>query len=271
MLKTTTYNDITRFDLARTIAGRGRYWTTAYLVDGLLVDTGCAATGSELVTALKDEAIAYIVNTHSHEDHIGANGILQEERNGLEIFAHPLALRILANPRQEQPLQIYRRLIWGWPKPSSAVAVREGEVLNTNKHRFQVIYTPGHSPDHICLYESVEGWLFTGDLFNGSKDRAIRVDTDIWGIVDSLKKILELQLTRLFPGCSRVREKPEQEIRQKISYLEETGEKVIRLYQKGMSPNEIVNVLFPDRMWIEVITMGHFSRLGLVNAFLQTR
>ena len=270
MLKISNYEEVIRYDLARTIAGRGRYWTTAYLVDGLLVDTGCAATAHELVAALKDETIAYIVNTHSHEDHIGANGILQGERNGLEILAHPKALPILANPRREQPLQIYRRLIWGWPESSRAVSVVNGEIIKTDNHQFHVIYTPGHSPDHLCLYEPDERWLFTGDLFNGSKDRAIRVDSDIWEIIASLKEIRELHLAKLFPGCSRVRENAAEEIRQKINYLEETGEKVIRFHQKGMSPREIVKVLFPGRMWIEVITMGHFSRLGFVNAFLRS-
>jgi len=42
MLKVTCYNQITRIDLARTLAGRGRYWKTAYLADGLLIDSGCA-------------------------------------------------------------------------------------------------------------------------------------------------------------------------------------------------------------------------------------
>ena len=33
MLKITSYGPVIRFDLARTIFGRGRYWTTAYWVD----------------------------------------------------------------------------------------------------------------------------------------------------------------------------------------------------------------------------------------------
>lgn len=31
MLKTTSYGSVIRFDLARTLLGRGRYWTSAYL------------------------------------------------------------------------------------------------------------------------------------------------------------------------------------------------------------------------------------------------
>ena len=70
MLKSSTYETVIRFDLARTFAGRGRYWTTAYLLDGLLIDSGCAFTARELVKALEDATLTRIVNTHTHEDHI---------------------------------------------------------------------------------------------------------------------------------------------------------------------------------------------------------
>ena len=53
MLKTTSYGDVTRFDSARTIAGRGRYWSTTYLVDGLLVDSGCAYSAMEMVNVME--------------------------------------------------------------------------------------------------------------------------------------------------------------------------------------------------------------------------
>ena len=172
MLKTTFYGDVTRFDLGRTLFGRGRYWATAYLVDGMLVDTGCAFSALELVTALADVPLTHIVNTHTHEDHIGGNGPLQRQRDGLEILAHPLALPVLADPRGAQPLHLYRRVTWGWPEPSHGQPVPDGAVIETEHHHFQVVYTPGHRPDHICLYEARRGWLFTGDLFVGGQDRA---------------------------------------------------------------------------------------------------
>lgn len=37
--------------------------------------------------------------------------------------------------------------------------------LYTDRYRFAVLHTPGHSNDHICLLEPDEGWLFSGDLF----------------------------------------------------------------------------------------------------------
>jgi len=268
MLKVSKFNQVTRIDSARTISGRGSYWTTAYLVDGLLVDSGCAHAAQELVAALTSETLTSIVNTHSHEDHIGANGPLQVQRDGLEIHAHPSALPVLHDPRRMQPLQFYRRVMWGWPEPSAASPLQDGQQIETEQHTFQVIYTPGHSPDHICLYEPQQGWLFTGDLFVGGKDRALRIDYDIWQIIASLKQVAGLPLTLLFPGSARVRENPNQALASKIAYLEEMGEKVLELHNRGKRPKQIARLLFGPAMSIEYFTFGHFSRLGLVNSYL---
>jgi glyoxylase-like metal-dependent hydrolase (beta-lactamase superfamily II) len=268
MLKTTHDDVVIRIDAARTLAGKGYYWTTAYLVDGLLVDSGCAHTAGELIAWLWDERVTHLLNTHSHEDHIGANGPLQARRKELKIIAHPLTTSVLANPRKFQPLQFYRRMMWGWPEPSRGSAVQDGEWIETKSHRFQVIYTPGHSLDHICLYEPERGWLFSGDLFVGGRDRALRADYDIWGIIASLKRVAVLPLRKLFPGCARIRSDPGKALADKIAYLEETGGKVLELHRKGLTTGAIARTLFGGPMFIEYFTLGHFSRHGLVSAYL---
>ena len=268
MLKITPYEPITRIDLARTIAGRGRYWTTAYFVDGMLIDSGCAHSASELLSYLRDQRLFQLVNTHSHEDHIGANGLLQREHSGLEIFAHPLALGILEHPRQ-QHLQPYRRLMWGWPEPSQGKQVEDGEVIRTEHFNFQVIYTPGHSPDHICLYEPEKEWLFSGDLFVGGRERALSASADIWGMIASLEKIVELPLSKMFPGSARVRKNPSDEIQEKIEYLEGLGERVLELHHKGLSVDTNVRAECGGPMFIEAFTLGQFSRRNLVRSYLR--
>ncbi|MEW5828830.1 MAG: MBL fold metallo-hydrolase [Chloroflexota bacterium] len=269
MLKTSTHDSVTRFDLARTLAGRGRYWTTAYLVDGLLIDTGCAHTAPEFVKALENTPLGRIVNTHTHEDHIGANGLLQRRRAGLEILAHPLAIPVLADPRRQQPLHPYRKLFWGWPEPSCASPLPEGAWVETDRFRFQAIYTPGHSPDHLCLYEPERGWLFTGDLFVGGRERALRDGYDIWQIIASLKRIAALPAAVMFPGSARIRENPKEELASKIAYLEEFGGNVLELHRQGRDVDAIVRALCGKPMFIEWVTWGNFARRHLVLSYLK--
>ena len=108
MIRITTIGDITRIDLSRTIAGRGRCWTTAYLVDNMMVDTGCAHTAGELAAVLEGTQIHQIINTHSHEDHFGGNNALANHHARFNIYAHPDAVQVMANPRVYQPLHPYR-------------------------------------------------------------------------------------------------------------------------------------------------------------------
>lgn len=268
MIRITRYGPVIRFDLARTIAGRGRYWTTCYSVDGVLVDAGPAYCATELVQSVAELPLKTIFNTHTHEDHIGADGPLQRSRPGLEILAHPLALPVIANPAQEQPLHPYRRFFWGWPDPATAKPVNEGDQVQTEHFCFDLLYTPGHAIDHLCLYESRQGWLFSGDLYVGGRDRALRAGYDIWQIIASLKRLVDLPIRVLFPGSARIRENPAQVITDKIDYLESTGEQVLELNHQGYNIDKIARRLFGPPGWIEYITLGHFSRRNLVRSYL---
>jgi glyoxylase-like metal-dependent hydrolase (beta-lactamase superfamily II) len=265
MLKIEPIGPVIKIKMARALFGRPFYFTTAYWVDGLLIDTGCAYTEAEMMAAIKELPVERVVNTHSHEDHIGANAALQEKR-GAKILAHPLALPVLADPRSNQALQPYRRIFWGYPKPSQGQPV--GETVETEHYRFRVIHTPGHSPDHICLYEPSEGWLFSGDLYIGGHDRALRADYSICAIIDSLKKIALSEISRLFPGSGTVRENPSKDLLEKIDYLEETGRRVQELHQRGLSPCQIAHRIFGPELLIAYITLGHFSGKCLVKSYL---
>ncbi|MGO9572616.1 MAG: MBL fold metallo-hydrolase [Desulfomonilaceae bacterium] len=253
--------------MARTIAGRGLYFTSAYRVDDLMVDTGCAYTVGELLESLESLPVRCVVNTHSHEDHIAGNAALQA-KFGADVLAHPEALPILAQPSKRR-LRPYQLVMWGYSEPSDAKAI--GDFVETERHRFEVIHTPGHSPDHICLYEPEQGWLFTGDLYVGGRDRALRLDYNIWQIIDSLKRLASLDVKVLFPGSGTTRVSPHEELLRKIEYLEETGERVLDLHRKGWSRRRIRRRLFGREMPIAYITLGHFSGRNLVRSYIEDR
>jgi glyoxylase-like metal-dependent hydrolase (beta-lactamase superfamily II) len=256
---------VTKFRLARTLVNRAYYWTAAYFVDGLLVDTGCHFSAQALLRALQGQQVHTIVNTHNHEDHIGANAEVSQA-HGSTIYAHPLALPVLRDPSMLQ-IQPYRKLFWGWPLPSEGHEI-PGEI-STERYRFRVLPTPGHSPDHIALYEPNEGWAFTGDLFIGGKDRAFRPDYDISEILRSLRLLTTLNISWLFPGSGSVRKDPQAEIAGKIAYLEELQARIRELRDRGMDKVRIARSLFGREGSMYYLTGGHFSTVHLVSVFLR--
>lgn len=265
MIEVEKIGEIRKFRLARTVLGRPLYFTAAYWIDGLMVDTGCYFTVSELLDALKDVEVKTIINTHSHEDHVAGNAALKT-RYGAEIAAHPEAIHVLSNPGK-QHLRPYQHAMWGRPEPSTASRI--GEVVETDRYRFKVIHTPGHSRDHICLFEPEQGWLFTGDAYVGGRDRALRHDYNIWQIIESLKKMAQLEVRLLLPGSGNERYNGREELLSKITYLEDMGEKVLEYHARGWSRRRIRKRLFGPEMAIAYITLGHFSGLNLVRSYIE--
>jgi len=163
-------------------------------------------------------------------------------------------------------MALYEHLAWGMPEPSIGQPIPE-EVC-TSRHRFRVLRTPGHSVDHLCLYEPEEGWLFTGDLFIGGRDRALREDGEVWRIIASLEMVAGLEVRRLFPGSGSVRENPLPELRAKIVYLRELGERVLTLSRAGQPPQVIRKTIFGREHPLAFFSGGSFSGLHLVRSFL---
>jgi glyoxylase-like metal-dependent hydrolase (beta-lactamase superfamily II) len=264
MINIEQVGKVTKFRLGRTLFGRCFYFTAAYLVDGLMVDTGCAHTVRELTEALKGHRVHTVVNTHSHEDHVGANHALQAQF-GARILAHPDALPVLEQPRNVH-LRPYQHVLWGYPEPSAAEPVQE--AVDTERHRFRVIHTPGHSPDHICLFEPRQGWLFSGDAYVGGRDKVLRLDYNVWQIIDSLKKLAGLEPQVMFAGSGSIRNDAREELARKILYLEDIGGRVLALNRKGWSRHRISSKILGREMLIEFYTLGHFSGKNLVRSYI---
>jgi glyoxylase-like metal-dependent hydrolase (beta-lactamase superfamily II) len=255
---------VIKLRVARSLSGRSAYFTAAYWVDGLMIDTGCAHTAQQVVAATRGWHIDRVFNTHSHEDHIGANADIQA-LCGCSVLAHPDALPILANPKL-QTLQPYRRVFWGRPRPSRGEPAPD--EVRTKHLCFQPVHTPGHSPDHLCLFAPDQGWLFSGDAYIGGQDRALREGYDIHQIITSLKKLAELPVKTIFAGSGSVRSEGTKPLIDKIAYLEELGERIEALRAQGLSPRRIRKQLFGKELPIAYITLGHFSGVRLVNSYL---
>ena len=265
MIQIEQLGEVKRFRLGRTILGRCWYYTAAYWVDGLVVDTGCAYTVEEFASALSGSTVDLIVNTHSHEDHVAGNAALQAQF-GVEVLAHPEAVGFLADPRQRR-LRPYQRVLWGYPAACSARPI--ADVVETRHLSFRVIHTPGHSPDHICLYEPERGWLFTGDAYVGGRDRSLRLDYNIWDIIESLKKLASLKPKLLFTGSGTVRYDARDELASKVEYLEDIGARVLDLHAAGWSRRRIRAHLLGPEETVYYITLGNFSGRNLIRSYLE--
>ncbi len=262
MLHSTNHGPITRIHLARTFLGRALYTVNAYLVDGLLIDTGCPGTARELVAWCRGKGVQRVVNTHHHEDHAGGDGRLQREL-GVPIAAPPKAVPILAHfPR----LEFYRWLVWGQPGNVSIEPL--GEVVETGRYRFQVIPTPGHCPDHICLFEPQEGWLFSGDLFIHERVRYLRADEDALTTLDSLRRVVALRPRLLICSHAGLVEDACGAIERKIAYWEEVAEQARALREQGLSLREVTERLLGPEGPMSRITRGHFAKVNLIRSLL---
>ncbi|MCI0698935.1 MBL fold metallo-hydrolase [candidate division KSB1 bacterium] len=266
MLQITQLDAVTQYKMARTVLGRDLYHVAAYFVDGLLIDTGFAYLAEKFYQELKNKHVKRIVNTHHHEDHVGAN-YLFEQRQGLKAFAHSLARPLIEKPPEK--LKLYRDVVWGVPQPAHPEAI--GATISTAKHSFGVLHLPGHSHDHIGLYEPQQGWLFSGDLFLSVKVRVLRLDEDVYALMDSLRRVINLPLARLFCGSGKVLDNPGAMLKQKLAFYEELEQRIELLHQKGWEAEKIRDaVLGKEGVW-PWMSQGEFSKLNLVKAILKRK
>jgi glyoxylase-like metal-dependent hydrolase (beta-lactamase superfamily II) len=265
MLIVDDYGKIHRIKMGRELDGKVLYWVAAWLADGLLFDTGCSYTSSELLGHLRGREVKVVVNSHHHEDHIGANRILAREL-GVEIFAHPLALPLL---KQKPKLLPYQELVWGYPDPSEAQPL--GDSLEMGGHHYRAIETAGHCPGHIALFEEQAGWIFGGDLFVTEKPRAIRPGENVRKMIADMRKLAGLSKKRLtlFTAMGDIVEDGRAALMRCADYLEDVVRKARDLNSLGLSAEEIRDKIFGRESALAGLTGGDFSIKNLVVSALQ--
>ncbi|MDY7032539.1 MAG: MBL fold metallo-hydrolase [Thermodesulfobacteriota bacterium] len=145
--------------------------------EGLIIDPG--GSPGKILNVVDEDGIKirYIVNTHSHNDHIAFNAETLS-KTGAQLIIHELEAKSLTRIYKG----IFNRMLGGRPSPEPDVLVKDGDSIRIGGSSLEVIHTPGHSKGGICLYSDDN--LFTGDtLFVGGIGR-----TDLPG--GSLKVLL---------------------------------------------------------------------------------
>ncbi|WP_081995763.1 MBL fold metallo-hydrolase [Thermus sp. 2.9] len=191
--------------------------------------------------------------THTHEDHAGG-----ASRLSLPIFTGKEAAYLLQNP---PPLPLYRRLVWGTVKPVPAQAAeRVGS--------FFLVPTPGHSPEHVIVYDEETGVVFGGDLFLSVKANLASPGFNVQALIHSLKKVIELAPRRFFCAHAGAVEEPVKALKAKVDFLELTRDQALLLKRKGLRPSEIRDRLFGGESAWALLSGGIMSRLRFVYALL---
>jgi hydroxyacylglutathione hydrolase len=267
MIEADCYEDVTRIRMSIEADGKPVYRVAAYLVDGLLIDTGCPHTAEELVGFLVDEELVVVVNTHFHEDHVGADRIIRE-RFGVDIFAHPDSVPLIDRVPELRPYQEY---VWGCPEPCEVLPL--GRVVETPRCRFEVIETGGHSPGHVTLVEMERGWCFSGDIFISERPKVIRADEDAAGLIASMRLLAELPCERLvlFTSMGKIFPQGREALLNCVAYLEKTGVRVRELAAAGHTIDDIRGELFGGGSSLAALTGGHFSTDNLIASLLRPR
>jgi hydroxyacylglutathione hydrolase len=164
--------------------------------EAVIIDPGDDAQNILKVIKDKGLTVKYLVSTHAHFDHVGANQALKEA-TGAELLMHEGDAPVLATALRQSAA-------FGMKPVSSPPAdryVKQGDVINAGEISLKVLHTPGHSPGGISLLE--QGMVFTGDaLFAGSIGRSDLAGGDLMTLLRSIKANLMTlpDDTKVFPG-----------------------------------------------------------------------
>jgi len=165
-----------------------------------LIDPGLTVFLPDLLKRMKEDgidlnAIQYVINTHSHPDHLEASQAFNGDK-GIKIGLHKEGIAFL----NDIGGHMYGMFGLDTPKIDVDLVLEEGTV-KLGDEDFEILHTPGHSPGSISLYWPSRKALFSGDvIFDQNIGR-----TDFPGGSGALLKKSILTLSRfdvdyLLPG-----------------------------------------------------------------------
>ena len=234
------------------------YEVSAYVVRGVLIDTGFPRAARELHAAIDALAPRGAVVTHWHEDHAGNAPSLATR--GLPMHMHPeCATRLRARP----PIRAYRHLVWG------ATARLEAPLSPFDPAPLEVLHLPGHTRDHLVVWDADRRVLVSGDLFLGVKVRVAHESESPRTLVTSLRAAAALEPRLLLDAHRGPLTDAAAKLRAKADWLEAAIGEIESLGRSDFSARAIAKRVLGREALVGWASRFEYSKIGLVRAVLR--
>lgn len=171
----------------------GELETNCYIViddesrEGVVIDPGDEGEGIlHLLEELKAK-VRYILNTHGHMDHIGANRIIKE-RTGAQLLIHEEDAHMLTDGEENLSalFDLCEEEMISLPPDRT---LKDGDVIDVNGLTLEVIHTPGHTRGSVAF--KAGNTFFTGDtLFADSVGRTDLPGGSYETLMGSIRRLL---------------------------------------------------------------------------------
>lgn len=252
MIELVRFGDVLRLRMWTRRSAAVGYDVSAYMVRGMLVDTGFRHVRGDLERTLSDLKPRGVIVTHWHEDHAGNAPTLATM---LPMWMAEYTEKKL---RERQQVKLYRRFTWGRPKALS------GALTPCNPAPLQCIATPGHSPDHHIVFDADTATIFSADLWLGVKVRVMGATENPYQIIESLTRAIALRPERMFDAHRGNVESPVGALEAKRAWLEETVGDIERRLDAGESERAILRAVLGGEERTAFLSEGEYSRRNLV-------
>jgi len=163
----------------------------------LLFDTGMGISNIQAVVAGLTKLPVIVVNSHTHNDHVGDNWRFSDVY-GMDTDYTRANARGSKEAAQAElaPGEICGTLPAGFDAKAYATKafhithwLQDGDKIDLGGRTLKVIGTPGHTPDAIALLDEKNGLLFTGDTFYLGPIYLYVPETDLDAYVASVEKL----------------------------------------------------------------------------------
>ncbi|QNI31993.1 MBL fold metallo-hydrolase [Alloacidobacterium dinghuense] len=179
--------------------------TISYIIVGnaraLLFDTGMGIGDLKALTSKLSSLPVTVLNSHTHDDHVGDNWQFDTVYGMDTDFTRQNAKGSKAGAQAEiAPGELCGALPAGF-NPSTYTTrpwhvtkwLHDGDSIDLGGRTLEVIGTPGHTPDSICLLDRANRLLFSGDTYYPGPIWLYRPETDLVAYGNSVRRLAALQ------------------------------------------------------------------------------